>query len=215
VRLARPGVGVGGGPRSTGRIRFGRRPIWVRHVFVAMVYSQERREERLSNRAEPAPGAEHRVLERVLRVVDGAQHAVGVGVELPAVGLHQAPERLLVPTARGAQQELVVGVGAGGGDGHPACDSTRPGGGRRPMSLRPTPGPRDTMRRAPSTPVVHLELHTGDRSGAADLYADLCGWRPEWIRTGRGSYAAVELGSVGAGSWSATRGARSGCRTSR
>ncbi len=51
------------------------------------------------------------------------------------------------------------------------------------------------MRRAPSTPVVHLELHTGDRAGAADLYADLLGWRPEQIRTRHGSYTSVELAS--------------------
>jgi len=32
-------------------------------------------------------------------------------------------------------------------------------------------------------PVVHPELHTGDPPQARDLYAELCGWRPQWIET--------------------------------
>jgi predicted enzyme related to lactoylglutathione lyase len=43
-------------------------------------------------------------------------------------------------------------------------------------------------------PVVHLELHTGDLSQARDLYAELCGWRPERIETRAGSYLSLELG---------------------
>lgn len=50
------------------------------------------------------------------------------------------------------------------------------------------------MRSSRGTPVVHLELHTPDGSGAADLYAGLCGWRPEAVPTGRGAYLALELG---------------------
>jgi predicted enzyme related to lactoylglutathione lyase len=45
-----------------------------------------------------------------------------------------------------------------------------------------------------SNPVVHLELHTGDLAQARALYADLCGWRPEWIETRGGSYLSFELG---------------------
>jgi predicted enzyme related to lactoylglutathione lyase len=45
-----------------------------------------------------------------------------------------------------------------------------------------------------SNPVVHLELHTGDLPHARDLYAELCGWRPEWIETRAGSYLSLELG---------------------
>lgn len=45
-----------------------------------------------------------------------------------------------------------------------------------------------------SNPVVHLELHTGDLPRACDLYAELCGWRPEWIETRTGSYLSLELG---------------------
>ena len=45
-----------------------------------------------------------------------------------------------------------------------------------------------------SNPVVHLELHTGDLPRARDLYAQLCGWRPELIETRAGSYLSLELG---------------------
>jgi uncharacterized protein len=50
------------------------------------------------------------------------------------------------------------------------------------------------MRPARSNPVVHLELHTGDRLGASLFYAELCGWRPERIDASCGSYLALELG---------------------
>jgi predicted enzyme related to lactoylglutathione lyase len=45
-----------------------------------------------------------------------------------------------------------------------------------------------------SHPVVHLELHTGNLPRASVFYAQLCGWRPEWIRDPSGSYLAVGLG---------------------
>jgi predicted enzyme related to lactoylglutathione lyase len=45
-----------------------------------------------------------------------------------------------------------------------------------------------------SRPIVHLELHTGDLAGASAFYAQLCGWRPETIRAGGGSYLAMEMG---------------------
>jgi predicted enzyme related to lactoylglutathione lyase len=45
-----------------------------------------------------------------------------------------------------------------------------------------------------SKPVVHLELHTGDLRQAGSLYAELCGWRPEWIEMRAGSYLSLELG---------------------
>lgn len=50
------------------------------------------------------------------------------------------------------------------------------------------------MPKAPSNPVVHLELHTGDRSSARAFYAGLCGWRSQRIEAGGGSYLALELG---------------------
>ena len=37
-------------------------------------------------------------------------------------------------------------------------------------------------------------LHTADSPQARDVYAELCGWRPEWIETRAGSYLSVELG---------------------
>jgi uncharacterized protein len=45
-----------------------------------------------------------------------------------------------------------------------------------------------------SNPLVHLELHTADLPRAGALYAELCGWRPEWIATRAGSYLSLELG---------------------
>ena len=47
---------------------------------------------------------------------------------------------------------------------------------------------------APSTPVVHLELHTGDLPGARAFYAQLCDWRPDRVDTRHGSYHTLELG---------------------
>ena len=45
------------------------------------------------------------------------------------------------------------------------------------------------------SPVVHLELHTGDLAGARALCAKLCGWRAEQIEIVHGSYLALELGN--------------------
>jgi predicted enzyme related to lactoylglutathione lyase len=56
------------------------------------------------------------------------------------------------------------------------------------------------MSLGPTTPVVHIELHTGDLSSARALYSDLCGWRPERIATRHGSYDALDTGGgVGGG----------------
>jgi predicted enzyme related to lactoylglutathione lyase len=46
----------------------------------------------------------------------------------------------------------------------------------------------------PSNPVVHLELHTGDLSGALGFYAQALGWSPERIADPHGSYLALALG---------------------
>ena len=48
--------------------------------------------------------------------------------------------------------------------------------------------------RMPSRPVVHLELHTGDLASACAFYGLVCGWRPERIRAGTGSYVSLDLG---------------------
>ena len=50
------------------------------------------------------------------------------------------------------------------------------------------------MKALRSNPVVHLELHTPDLPQACNLYAELCGWRPDWIETRAGSYLSLELG---------------------
>jgi len=43
-------------------------------------------------------------------------------------------------------------------------------------------------------PVVHLELHTGDRPAAGAFYSRLLRWRAERIEAGCHSYVALELG---------------------
>ena len=43
------------------------------------------------------------------------------------------------------------------------------------------------------SPVVHLELHTGDLDAARAYYARLFGWRPERVDTRHGSYQMVDL----------------------
>ncbi|MEK6328042.1 MAG: VOC family protein [Actinomycetota bacterium] len=49
--------------------------------------------------------------------------------------------------------------------------------------------------RASSKPVIHLELHTGDLPRACGFYARVCGWRPERIDAGGGTYWALGLGA--------------------
>jgi hypothetical protein len=53
---------------------------------------------------QPAPGAQERVLEGVVGVVDRAEHPVAVRVELLAVELHELAEGVLVPSARCLEQ---------------------------------------------------------------------------------------------------------------
>jgi predicted enzyme related to lactoylglutathione lyase len=47
--------------------------------------------------------------------------------------------------------------------------------------------------------LVHLELHTTDLARACAFYEQVCGWKPERIHAGGGSYTAMELGGVGGG----------------
>jgi predicted enzyme related to lactoylglutathione lyase len=51
------------------------------------------------------------------------------------------------------------------------------------------------MNAAHPSPVVHLELHTGDLPRASAIYAKLCGWHREQIDTASGSYHALEFGA--------------------
>jgi predicted enzyme related to lactoylglutathione lyase len=50
------------------------------------------------------------------------------------------------------------------------------------------------MVAAPASPVVHLELHTGDLRTACAFYSQLLQWRTQEIRHGRGCYRTLELG---------------------
>jgi len=47
---------------------------------------------------------------------------------------------------------------------------------------------------APTNPIVHLELHTGNLPRAVDFYTRLLGWRAERIEVGSSSYLGLELG---------------------
>ena len=42
------------------------------------------------------------------------------------------------------------------------------------------------------TPVVHLELHTGNLARACDFYSRVCGWRVEQVTAGARSYQAFD-----------------------
>jgi predicted enzyme related to lactoylglutathione lyase len=56
------------------------------------------------------------------------------------------------------------------------------------------------MTRAASSPVVHLELHTGELERACEFYAAVCGWRPAEVRAAGLRYRALDAGrGVGAG----------------
>jgi predicted enzyme related to lactoylglutathione lyase len=50
------------------------------------------------------------------------------------------------------------------------------------------------MTSTSQSPVVHLELHTGDLRQALAFYSELLGWRGERIVAGGGSYVALDLG---------------------
>jgi uncharacterized protein len=44
------------------------------------------------------------------------------------------------------------------------------------------------------SPVVHLELHTGNLARACDFYARTCGWRVEQVGAGCRAYHALDWG---------------------
>jgi uncharacterized protein len=46
----------------------------------------------------------------------------------------------------------------------------------------------------PASPVVHLELHTGNLPRACAFYTRLFGWRAETIHVDCGSYLALQMG---------------------
>src|SRR5262245_41276147 len=50
------------------------------------------------------------------------------------------------------------------------------------------------MRRASTTPVVHLELHTANLPRACAFYTRLFEWRAETVDVGSGSYLALQGG---------------------
>ena len=51
--------------------------------------------------------------------------------------------------------------------------------------------------KAPRSPLVHLELQTGNLPRACAFYTQLFGWRTERIEVPCGSYLALDLGAAG------------------
>jgi len=51
------------------------------------------------------------------------------------------------------------------------------------------------MPTPPPTPVIHLELHTGDALRALEFYAEVCGWRSESVEAAGHSYRTLEMGN--------------------
>jgi predicted enzyme related to lactoylglutathione lyase len=49
------------------------------------------------------------------------------------------------------------------------------------------------------SPLVHLELHTGNLARACAFYSALLGWRAETVRADGCAYVALALGVVGGG----------------
>jgi len=52
------------------------------------------------------------------------------------------------------------------------------------------------MTRTVASPVVHLELHTGDLQRACSFYAELCGWRSAPLEGTGQHYQPLELGGL-------------------
>jgi predicted enzyme related to lactoylglutathione lyase len=50
------------------------------------------------------------------------------------------------------------------------------------------------MGPAPTNPIVHLELHTGNLPRACDFYTRTFGWGAERVHVGSRSYLALDLG---------------------
>ena len=51
------------------------------------------------------------------------------------------------------------------------------------------------MRSRLVDPVVHLELHTGNRARASDFYTRLFGWHAETVEVGNSIYLSLKLGA--------------------
>ena len=90
-----------------------RRPSASRQAFVAMRYSQARNVERPWKLLRFRHARRNVSWTRVLGVLQRAEHAVAVRLELGAVGLGQRRERRLVARARGRDRSPGLGLRAG------------------------------------------------------------------------------------------------------
>jgi predicted enzyme related to lactoylglutathione lyase len=55
---------------------------------------------------------------------------------------------------------------------------------------------REPVSQPSPSPVVHLELHTGNLARACDFYSRVCGWRVERVEAGPGSYQVLDWGEA-------------------
>jgi uncharacterized protein len=55
---------------------------------------------------------------------------------------------------------------------------------------------REAMVQRSHSPVVHLELHTGNLARACEFYSRACGWRVERVETAAGSYHVLDWGGA-------------------
>ena len=95
---SRPASDCDGELSSSRRTRFGRRDRVQADVGRDPVEPRPQRPRALEA-VESAPGPEQRLLERVLGVLQRAEHPVAVRVQLPAVRVDERAEGLAVPSA--------------------------------------------------------------------------------------------------------------------
>jgi hypothetical protein len=87
--------------------------------------------------AQPAPRPQERLLQRVLRVVDGAEHPVAVGVQLAAVGLDQTREGVLLAASGMIEVDPLLLWGGGRRHApHPNDEFSAPAGSMGQACLR-------------------------------------------------------------------------------
>jgi predicted enzyme related to lactoylglutathione lyase len=135
-------------------------------------------------------------LKGILGVVNRPEHAVAVRVQLTAIWIDRARERLLV--ARPCPlQNAVRDRRACRSSSHRSIrvDRTAHETNLSDEFARPQQSQSQEMHPARVNRVIHLELHTRELAHARALYGELLGWQAEQICRREGSYVALELGS--------------------
>ena len=127
-RLAEAAVRVGGGQLLERQRALGAaRDRVERRVGGDLVQPRAGRAAPVEAR-QPAPGAQERVLQRVVGVVHRAEHAVAVRVQFAAMGLDEAAERVLVALLGRVQQGSLAAGRFRGDPTHGSQDKAAAGG---------------------------------------------------------------------------------------